>query len=171
MFHEINFTDLAHIGEVSNGQETCRIFKITDYGKSLIRLYKVQSITPRAKGSDITLISPANAFIAPNRSIIRDEDVGSLPFMEQEQAIKTATAYILNGEGPPPEHPHLTKKQKQAYLNHGANACPYCESTEITAGAFEVEGTHAWQPVECLNPQCGATWNDIYKLVDVEEED
>jgi len=61
----------------------------------------------------------------------------------------------------------LTAKQRKDYVRGGAYRCPYCSSTDITADHFEGEGSY--QPVECKS--CGRRWNDIYKLVDIEDDD
>ena len=64
----------------------------------------------------------------------------------------------------------LTSKQKKAYLKHYAH-CPFCKSKNIEGHGIKVDeddGDCAWQEVVvCLD--CDKRWNDIYKLVDVEE--
>ena len=59
----------------------------------------------------------------------------------------------------------LSKEQKKDYIVKGGLHCPFCGSSEITAGVFEGEATG--QRVECEN--CHKEWWDIYKLVDIEE--
>ena len=60
----------------------------------------------------------------------------------------------------------LTAQEKKAYIKGGANKCPSCRSDEIEGGFVEVDSGHCWQPVFCH--ECGAEWNDIYKLSDIE---
>jgi len=59
----------------------------------------------------------------------------------------------------------LTPEQKKAYIEGKSCHCPFCKSEDIEGGHMEVDGTGAWQEVECNS--CGATWQDVYKLVDV----
>lgn len=59
----------------------------------------------------------------------------------------------------------LTQKQKDAYLKNPAR-CPHCHSTDIEGGAVEVDAGGAWQDIDCN--ACGESWQNIYKLVDVE---
>jgi len=60
------------------------------------------------------------------------------------------------------------KKQLTAeeYIAAGAGKCPFCLSDDIDGGHIEVDGEQTWQEVECQN--CGAVWQDIYKLVAVD---
>lgn len=60
----------------------------------------------------------------------------------------------------------LTKKGKKRYLKE-PSLCPFCGEGNIEGDQLEVDGAYAWQQVHCTD--CQATWNDIYKLVDVEE--
>lgn len=59
----------------------------------------------------------------------------------------------------------LTDEQRKAYFAN-PHKCPYCSSTNISVGRMEQDGVEAYQKVNCVS--CGETWNDIYKLVDVE---
>jgi hypothetical protein len=61
----------------------------------------------------------------------------------------------------------LTAEQKAAYLASGGTICPYCQSSRISAGELDSEGTGATQEVECKD--CGAEWFDVFTLVDVLE--
>ena len=57
----------------------------------------------------------------------------------------------------------LTEEQKKDYIESDGSHCPFCKSTGITAyDAFSDNG----QKIECED--CGETWIDVYKLVDVE---
>ena len=59
----------------------------------------------------------------------------------------------------------LSKEQKEDYIREGGVHCPFCTSSNITAGVFE--GEPMGQKVECED--CHKKWYDVYKLVDVEE--
>jgi formate dehydrogenase maturation protein FdhE len=59
----------------------------------------------------------------------------------------------------------LSKEQKKDYILKGGIRCPFCNSSDITAGVFE--GEAQGQYVSCFN--CHREWRDVYKLVDVEE--
>jgi len=63
----------------------------------------------------------------------------------------------------------LTKEQKEEYIKSGYAKCPFCKSDQIEGGAIDVDGPEAWQKVTCID--CEKVWNDVYKLVDVEEID
>ncbi len=54
----------------------------------------------------------------------------------------------------------------QEYLKAGGTRCPKCKSDDVDGGFVDVDSGGAWQHIVCNN--CGAEWNDIYKLVDVE---
>ena len=60
------------------------------------------------------------------------------------------------------------KKQLTAeeYIAEGAGKCPFCLSDDIVGESVEVSVTEAWQEIECQN--CGAVWQNIYKLVAVD---
>jgi hypothetical protein len=60
----------------------------------------------------------------------------------------------------------ITEVQKTAYLKNGYSKCPSCKGDNIGGGFIEVDSGHCWQPCSCND--CGLTWNDIYKLVDME---
>ena len=62
----------------------------------------------------------------------------------------------------------MTPEQKKNYISSGGNECPKCGSSEISPiYGFETDGTSAWRAVEC--DECGKRWNDVYKLIDIEE--
>jgi hypothetical protein len=50
------------------------------------------------------------------------------------------------------------------YIDHRAVRCPFCGSQNISASPYEGEGLY--QPVNCED--CGASWNDIHEIVDIE---
>lgn len=58
----------------------------------------------------------------------------------------------------------LTDKQ---YVGKGGCVCPVCQSEDISGEHIEVDAGGAWQEINCGN--CGATWNDVYKLVGYSE--
>lgn len=63
----------------------------------------------------------------------------------------------------------LTKEQKEKYVFSGSR-CPYCHTDNIqTTEQVQTDGGCAWQNVICN--KCGKEWRDVYKLVDIEEED
>jgi len=59
----------------------------------------------------------------------------------------------------------LSKEQKEDYISTGGLHCPFCSSSNISAGVWE--GEAEGQKVDCED--CGKRWWDIYKLVDIEE--
>jgi transcription elongation factor Elf1 len=61
----------------------------------------------------------------------------------------------------------LTPQQKKDYLGRSYCHCPVCKSNDISGGRIEVDSDSAWQEVVCSS--CGFRWNDIYKLIDIEE--
>ena len=60
----------------------------------------------------------------------------------------------------------MTKKQKSDYLKSGFAHCPYCKSNNISGDGIDIESDYAIQEVTCYD--CGRSWRDHYKLVDVE---
>lgn len=56
---------------------------------------------------------------------------------------------------------------QRTYLKHGGGKCPACESKAISADELNIDGAQAWCGVSCND--CGATWNDVYKLAGYEE--
>jgi len=60
-------------------------------------------------------------------------------------------------------------KKREAYIKNGFSKCPYCQSDHIEGGGVSVDGDYAWQEVRCVD--CNKAWEDIYKLVDVEEKE
>ena len=59
----------------------------------------------------------------------------------------------------------LTIEQKNDYLADD-NQCPICQSDNIEGNGFGSDNKQAWHEILCLD--CGARWNDIFQLVDVE---
>ena len=64
----------------------------------------------------------------------------------------------------------LTRKQKGRYIDETGSYCPYCLSDDITTTEqVQIDGGSGWQNVMCNT--CNSHWKDIYKLVDIEEDD
>jgi len=63
----------------------------------------------------------------------------------------------------------ITKKE---YIEH-PNSCPFCGSFKLDAGPFEIDeyddDNKVTTKTTCTD--CGETWRDVYKLVDIEEVD
>jgi transposase-like protein len=59
----------------------------------------------------------------------------------------------------------FTPEQKKAYIEGESAHCPLCKSDDIEGDHMEVDSTGAWQEVKCN--ACGATWQDVYKLIDI----
>lgn len=57
----------------------------------------------------------------------------------------------------------MTKKpiSNEKYLRN-PNQCPACQGKDISAGELNADGNETWQEITCEN--CGATWNDCFKL-------
>lgn len=56
---------------------------------------------------------------------------------------------------------------KRAYFATSGNACPFCEGTDIRAGALETDGMIGWTEVECA--ACGHAWQDVWAMIDMTE--
>jgi hypothetical protein len=63
----------------------------------------------------------------------------------------------------PPADPEV-----RSYIDEGGSRCLKCHDNDIDGWHVEVDAGGAWQHIVCNN--CGAEWNDIYELVDVEVE-
>ena len=50
----------------------------------------------------------------------------------------------------------------ETYVKAKGQRCPACDSTDIEAGSFDVEGAQCVQEVWCL--ACNAEWRDVYEL-------
>jgi len=69
------------------------------------------------------------------------------------------------------DHQHAKQEQfgkgtKWDYLKNSGQ-CPFCGSDDIVGDSYDYEGDTVTQEISCSS--CHKTWNDIYKLVDVEE--
>jgi hypothetical protein len=61
----------------------------------------------------------------------------------------------------------ITRERRKEYIKAGGSFCINCGSGDISAGRIESEGREAWQPVVCKD--CGSEWNDIFRLIGVDE--
>ncbi len=52
------------------------------------------------------------------------------------------------------------------YVDAGGQLCPFCGSTDISAGEIEVQGRSAWQQVDC--GACEREWTDEFTLTGFE---
>jgi len=60
------------------------------------------------------------------------------------------------------------EKRDQEYVNSSGNICPFCKKCTVSAdGGVEVDGGVAYQGITC--DSCGASWNDIYRLIGINE--
>lgn len=59
--------------------------------------------------------------------------------------------------------PQMKTVSSKAYAKKGGNACPVCGSESYEGGSVEIEGSEAFQPLNCID--CGAAWTDKYVLV------
>jgi hypothetical protein len=68
----------------------------------------------------------------------------------------------------------LTKEQIAAYLTD-PGTCLFCGHQKLDAEEpgemSDLDGMEIMGHKACLNPECGKTWRDYYKLHDIEEED
>jgi hypothetical protein len=60
----------------------------------------------------------------------------------------------------------LSDEKEVSYVANGGGKCPGCGSDSLTAGTMEVDGARAYCPVTC--DKCNATWQDIYRLIDID---
>ena len=65
----------------------------------------------------------------------------------------------------------LTREQKIKYLARGGCRCPFCGSHDIQGDSFDYEGDEVSQRILCLNPKCGKSWVDVYRLMDVLDDE
>jgi alkyl hydroperoxide reductase subunit AhpF len=58
--------------------------------------------------------------------------------------------------------------EEKEYVNNGGFLCPICKKGPIFAdGSVEVDGGVACQGITCES--CGASWNDIYRLIGIDD--
>jgi len=61
----------------------------------------------------------------------------------------------------------ITHERRKEYIKAGGSFCINCGSGNISAGRIESEACEAWQSVVCYD--CAAEWNDIFKLIGVDD--
>ena len=64
----------------------------------------------------------------------------------------------------------LTEKQIFEYVDKvedEGSHCPYCKSDQVEGSSITVEGNHAYQEMSCAD--CDETWDDMYRLVSIQE--
>lgn len=61
----------------------------------------------------------------------------------------------------------ITKEQKEYYLKNSGLRCPFCHTDNVDGGPIDVDFDIISIRVKCH--ACGKEWQDIYKLVDIEE--
>lgn len=60
--------------------------------------------------------------------------------------------------------------REREYIASGGSKCPFCKSTNIEGcGERDFDGDHAYNGCECL--ACGKTWDDVYSLTGINEDD
>jgi len=62
----------------------------------------------------------------------------------------------------------LTKEQKKEYVDRGGIKCPYCGDDDISGGHITIDVGYASQRISCV--ACEKKWIDLYRLVDVVED-
>ena len=62
---------------------------------------------------------------------------------------------------------HLTPKVRADYVRRGGGSCPFCGYEDLQGGSYEGDGSQISQRITCLNPECGRSWWDVYRLVNV----
>jgi hypothetical protein len=55
----------------------------------------------------------------------------------------------------------------EAYVASEARACPFCGGRELMATPIERADCTGWAAVLC--PDCGATWQEVWSLIDIVE--
>lgn len=70
------------------------------------------------------------------------------------------------------QEPHKAPMTPQEYVReHKGGICPVCRGMDFEGHFVEINGDTATQEVTCNNPDCGASWNDIYELSGYELRD
>lgn len=59
----------------------------------------------------------------------------------------------------------IDDKSKHEFIASGATKCPYCGKDQLSGGAFQADGTRAFQELTC--PGCGERCEAVYDLSDV----
>lgn len=61
------------------------------------------------------------------------------------------------------EEQDISYEQQQSYLQD-PDHCPFCGSSNITAGHIDASGSEAYRDVQCLTPECRMTWTEFFAL-------
>lgn len=67
----------------------------------------------------------------------------------------------------------LSKEKQKAYIKSGGAFCPYCGSYNIEGvGLISSNdfGGSVSQTIECLEEDCGKSWEDVYTLSEIIED-
>ena len=62
----------------------------------------------------------------------------------------------------------LSKSKIKEYISSGGNICPYCGGQNVEGGERNSDDSITTQYVSCHD--CGKSWTDIYKLIDIQED-
>ena len=57
---------------------------------------------------------------------------------------------------------------KKAHIKGKGLSCPFCGTSSIQGSFIEIETGKAFQQMGCT--ECGAEWQDVYKLIDMEPD-
>jgi predicted Zn finger-like uncharacterized protein len=61
----------------------------------------------------------------------------------------------------------ISENYEGEYIESSGTQCPVCKSESIVGrDQVEVNSGAAWQSVKCMD--CGATWQDVYSLVGID---
>ncbi len=63
----------------------------------------------------------------------------------------------------------LSKEQKKAYIKKRGECCPYCGKKSVEAESWypdSLDRVCFWKGCS----KCNKTWNEIYSIVDIEDE-
>lgn len=63
----------------------------------------------------------------------------------------------------------LTKTQRERYVQREGCRCPYCNSDQLGGGSYDGDAGYITQSITCLD--CEKSWTDVYKLIDIEEDE
>ena len=100
-----------------------------------------------------------------SESIDNLQELEDEPFTDEkiESIVIEDVLSAVSQEGSP-QHVtvRINDEAQTDYLANCGQKCPHCDYRELTGRAIEVDGVTAWQPVSCED--CGASWQDIYKL-------
>lgn len=99
-------------------------------------------------------------FVAGMKSLVREQFVASGNNQSDYVAIRDCLEKLLS------DGAVMTSEQ---YVATRGCYCPNCGSEEMDNSSVQIDAGDAWQPMTCL--ECGATWNDVFKLIGYGELD